>query len=235
MANGCFGEHDYVSEFEIGARGIEANCPHRRDYVGWLFLMQHHGCPTRLLDWSESILVALYFAVTDQNETSGDSCDGELWCLNPGKLNQKAMGWSELAIAIHNKAVRRFAKDAAKGNVDNKRHVAIEKLAKAPIAVAPSIWFRRGVNQLSQFTIHPRPGEGATIEETLGFPSLLRYIIPKECKRGLADSLYDLGIRPETMFPDLDGLSRGIHVRRDRLTRIACDPQPPECGGTWTA
>jgi hypothetical protein len=50
--------------------------------LDWLCLMQHYGIPTRLLDWTESILIALYFAVKEKNE-----CDGYIFALNGARLN----------------------------------------------------------------------------------------------------------------------------------------------------
>ena len=57
-----------------------------KDDFDWMFLMQHYGVPTRLLDWSESPLTALYFAVSDINNET----DSALWMLKPIELNKKA-------------------------------------------------------------------------------------------------------------------------------------------------
>jgi hypothetical protein len=61
---------------------FQAHFPeHRTDLVStieWLTMMQHYGLPTRLLDWSRSLLVALYFAVNQDEDA-----DGAIYAINP--------------------------------------------------------------------------------------------------------------------------------------------------------
>src|SRR6266852_8142974 len=51
-----------------------------RDEWEWIFLMQHYRASTRLLDWSESPLAALYFAVSEKEHMGAA---GSVWCLDP--------------------------------------------------------------------------------------------------------------------------------------------------------
>ena len=61
-----------------------------RTIFDWLCLMQHHDLPTRLLDWTENILNALYFAVRKAKDFSDEKTDGILYAINGSRLNEAA-------------------------------------------------------------------------------------------------------------------------------------------------
>jgi hypothetical protein len=77
-------ERHIVREFQRGAEAYLSyipRLPEPTSWLEWLALIQHHGGPTRLLDFTRSIYIAAFFAFDEP----GDD-DRVIWAVNPGAL-----------------------------------------------------------------------------------------------------------------------------------------------------
>jgi len=213
-------ESSIIESFKRQAPALTSNLPKPGDHVSWLFLMQHHGAPTRLLDWTKSVLIGLFFAV---NQHASE--DGELWAIYPPELN-KHNGY--FGLPLPRCRILKFLSAEPHHNNPQKlsEEFDLKEIPKYPHAVDPPLHFSRMVAQMSAFTIHPQPMEGHTIPEILpGEDALVRYIIPSGCKKKILSDLAALGITRLTLFPDLDSLSHDI-VQEHNILAYG-PPKPP--------
>jgi hypothetical protein len=74
-------EEGLIREFRRACHQFTAHVPDSGHILEMLALMQHHGAPTRLLDVSYSINIALYFALEDV-DVNRDKQDAAIWGLN---------------------------------------------------------------------------------------------------------------------------------------------------------
>jgi hypothetical protein len=159
----------------------------------WLFIMQHHGVPTRLLDWTESPLVAAFFAV-DANENN----DGVIWVLLPVELNKKSRikpDYSYDIPSFEDEVMQTYSPESLAGETTSQLY---------PIAAIAPRNNPRMQSQLSVFTISHR--DKTPIEEIEDKQHMWRYIIPKKNKKHFRDELKLLGISKFQLFPELPSI-----------------------------
>jgi hypothetical protein len=171
----------------------------------WLTIGQHHGLPTRLLDWTYSPFVALHFLSADQSRMDRD---GAIWCVNYIECH------AELPPILKDLLQRAGSYIFTVGMLEEVTSSlsVFDDLARDPFALffEPPSMDARIVNQFALFSVLSHPE--ATIDGWLKTRSHLyrRVIIPKKIKWEIRDKLDQANITERVLFPGLDGLARWL-------------------------
>jgi len=195
-------ERNLTNRFRSCAGTRYPGCPEYKDYARWLSLMQHYGLPTRLLDWTRSPLVALYFAVEPYIHGRPDKLeDAAIWVFEPHRMNLKEVG-EDVTPDIAGDMCRAFLAPAF--------HDKGQESGKVIAAMASEIDMRMFVQQ-GCFTIH-------SCREALSLRQghdghLAKITIPAESLFQLALEVDICGFRRGDVFPDLANLAEEFKGR----------------------
>lgn len=179
-----------------------ADLPQAWDILGWWEVMQHHGAPTRLLDWTTSPFIAIWFALDGHQDGDGDMA---LWVYDRSSADpiMKAAVANNMATAEDNEELddRQLQNRIVK--------FAIESGRRTLIPVRPR-QFSRAVAQQSALTVSldigvGRPGSWWSRELMTAHIRL-----KEEWKSEMRAACRSLGISRPDLFRDLDSLGKSV-------------------------
>ncbi len=177
--------------------------------LAWLSIMQHYGVPTRLIDFTESPYVALYFALEAYNIQSGKNL--ALYALDYSAILEKSIsyirskdsGFQETRFSVHEK------QDAIFDNVVDRFSYDIAWIGE------PTQLNARLDRQSGSFLVSGN--RGLRVEDVLSSSlyadaPMFKYVIPSDLVRGVYALLRKMNINSKSLYGDLDGLARWIRM-----------------------
>jgi hypothetical protein len=177
--------------------------PSIEENLKWLQLAQHYGLPTRLLDWTESAMFALYFACL-QHRNGEPEADGIVFLFNHLHLTDLRDSTKKTSMDAHldESLISGYLKATA-----SRRKNGLQTIAIKPVWNSQRLMMQRGV-----FTLHGTRRfdlDDSQARSLVGIPIL------HEHKSQLRDELSRIGIDQMALFPELEHACEALKRKVD--------------------
>ncbi|RAZ82376.1 FRG domain-containing protein [Cereibacter johrii] len=169
-----------------------------------LFSMQHYGLPTRLLDWSENLMVSLYFALQSRaTDAFADADPPVVWCVDPIAWNRATPSLSGYGETIH-------VLTTVNEEIESYEPMSNRRQVKYPVAMFGSHNSDRIVAQRGTFFIWGNSTESLEeFSESDVDANLTRFVLSGS-PADLFKDLQKLGFTETMIFPEMSYLAEEL-------------------------
>ena len=169
---------------------------------------QHHGLPTRLLDWTHSPLVALHFADSESDYSKLDQRDCAVWRIDAREINKRLP--QKYKDALQKKRTYMFSVKMLSEVTNSITEYDMDMAGNSLVTIEPPSIDERIVNQYSFFTILPagiKNFEQYLDEYT---ERTVKYEIDRKLRWDLRDLLDQFNMNERTVYPGKDGIAKWL-------------------------
>lgn len=176
-----------------------------------MIIGQHHGLPTRLMDWSHSTLSALHFATTEADLTELDKRDCAVWRVDAKELNKFLP--DDYQAELERRKTFLFSVETLSSITNSIEEYDAAMDGKAFVTLEPPSIDQRIVNQYSFFTVMPKGLDN--LEDFLNdnTENTVKYVIDKSLRWELRDILDQLNMNERMIYPGVDGIAKWLARR----------------------
>ncbi len=195
-------EHHLLRNF---VKYAHKNILEREPLWHWLSVAQHHGLPTRLMDWTYSPLVAMHFATANQEKYD---TDGVIWVINYVEAHKLLP--EILRNELEKEGANAFTVEMMMNNAGTFKEFSNLIQEDFVLFFEPPSLDDRFINQFALFSISSN--SSLVLNDWMkNYPEIWKkIIIPKELKWEIRDKLDQSNITERVLFPGLDGLSEWL-------------------------